>query len=68
MPATEEEQTPTIAGAGDTKRREAMPSPFLHADAVAVLAGGAALDKVPRAHPSSMAAGVVFHAGWLQRQ
>jgi hypothetical protein len=32
----------------------------LHPDAVAVLAGGAALDLVPRARPSSMAACVVI--------
>jgi hypothetical protein len=35
----------------------------LSPDAVAVLAGGAALDLVPLARPSSMAAGVVIRAG-----
>jgi hypothetical protein len=43
------------------RRRAALPS--FHSGAVAVLAGGAALDQVPRARPSSMATGVVIHAG-----
>jgi hypothetical protein len=39
MPASEEEQTPTVAGTGDTKRRQATPSPLLHPDVVAAVAG-----------------------------
>jgi hypothetical protein len=49
--------------AAGAARRSARRWPFLHPDAVAVLAGGAALDLVPRARPSSMAAGVVFLSG-----